>query len=245
MATSIDKTKLPKHIAIIMDGNGRWAKSKNIPRLEGHRRGTEVAEDIIEHAQEIGIKHLTLYAFSRENWERPPEEVSALMELLLKFLVSKKEKMLKNGISLNAIGDLKLLPQDVSKLLEETISETKRGRTMVLTLALSYGSRNEILRATKRLFIDFQERKKDISEIDQDSFANYLDTKDLPDPDLIIRTSGEYRISNFLLWQSAYAELIFVEENWPEFNKTLFDKCLQDFEHRERRFGLTSEQLDD
>ena len=245
MATSIDKTKLPKHIAIIMDGNGRWAKSKNLPRLEGHRRGTEVAEDIIEHAQEIGIKHLTLYAFSRENWERPPEEVSALMELLLKFLVSKKEKMLKNGISLNAIGDLKLLPQDVSKLLEETISETKRGRTMVLTLALSYGSRNEILRATKRLFIDFQERKKDISEIDQDSFANYLDTKDLPDPDLIIRTSGEYRISNFLLWQSAYAELIFVEENWPEFNKTLFDKCLQDFEHRERRFGLTSEQLDD
>ena len=228
-----------------MDGNGRWAKSKNLPRLEGHRRGTEVAEDIIEHAQEIGIKHLTLYAFSRENWERPPEEVSALMELLLKFLVSKKEKMLKNWISLNAIGDLKLLPQDVSKLLEETISETKRGRTMVLTLALSYGSRNEILRATKRLFIDFQERKKDISEIDQDSFANYLDTKDLPDPDLIIRTSGEYRISNFLLWQSAYAELIFVEENWPEFNKTLFDKCLQDFEHRERRFGLTSEQLDD
>lgn len=244
MTTPIDKTKLPKHIAIIMDGNGRWAQSKNFARLEGHRKGTEVAEEIIEHAREIGIKHLTLYAFSRENWKRPPEEVSALMKLLLEFLVSKKEKMIRNGIRLNAIGDLKMLPRGVLKLLEETIADTQQGQNLVLTLALSYGSRHEILRAVKKMFVDFQEKKKDISEIDQDHFANYLDTKGLPDPDLIIRTSGEYRISNFLLWQSAYAELIFVEENWPEFNKTLFDKCLRDFEQRERRFGLTSEQLD-
>lgn len=244
MTTPIDKTKLPTHIAIIMDGNGRWAKSKNFARLEGHRKGTEVAEEIIEHAREIGIKHLTLYAFSRENWKRPPEEVSALMKLLLEFLVSKKEKMIKNGIRLNAIGDLKMLPRDVLKLLEETIADTKQGQNLVLTLALSYGSRHEILRAVKKMFVDLQEKRKDFFDIDQDHFANYLDTKELPDPDLIIRTSGEYRISNFLLWQSAYAELIFVEENWPEFNKTLFDKCLRDFEQRERRFGLISEQLD-
>lgn len=237
------KKNLPKHVAIIMDGNGRWAQAQDLPRLEGHRKGVEVVEKITEHACDLGIKNLTLYAFSKENWQRPAEEVRTLMQLLAEFLKSKTQKMLNNGIALNTIGDLSLLPKPVLKILEETCEATKGGRKMVLTLALSYGSRDEILRAIKKLMTHFEKNRFDPDDLTPEHFAEYLDTSSLPDPDLVIRTSGESRISNFLLWQSAYAEFKFVDENWPEFTTKIFDNCLLDYQNRERRFGKTSEQL--
>ncbi len=240
----LDKTALPKHIAIIMDGNGRWAKSQGLPRIEGHRRGSAVVEEITEMAREVGIKYLTLYAFSKENWSRPTDETQALMHLLFDFLNSKLEKMLKNGIRLNAIGDLKQLPEEVYACLKHTIEETSVGKEMVLTLALSYGSRNEIIRAVKNLVEEASQRGLSPDHLDESFLSSFLDTKDMPDPDLIIRTSGEKRISNFLLWQGAYSELKFVEPNWPEFTNEQFLQCLIDYQSRERRFGRISEQLD-
>lgn len=243
MLGELDKTKLPQHVAVIMDGNGRYAKSKGLPRLEGHRKGADVVEDVTEFAREIGVKFLTLYAFSKENWQRPAEETLGLMTLLTEFLIHKKSKMIKNGIRLGAIGDLSQLPAPVFELLSQTIAATAGGREMALTLALSYGARDEILRAVRRVAGDVASGKIP-ADVTERQFASYLDTRDMPDPDLIIRTSGEKRVSNFLLWQGAYAEFIFVKENWPEFNRELFLKCLLEFERRERRFGLTSEQLD-
>jgi len=244
MIEQLDKTKLPQHIAIIMDGNGRWAINKGLPRIEGHRRGADVVEDITEITRDIGIKYLTLYAFSKENWNRPNDETSALMHLLYDFLINKKEKMLKNGIRLNAIGDLRQLPEVVQETLKQTIIETSVGKEMVLTLALSYGSRDEIVRAVKHLIKEALESKITPDHINDNLFSSYLDTQDMPDPDLIIRTSGEHRISNFLIWQGAYAEFKVIKEFWPEFNRQLFIQCLIDYQNRERRFGKTSEQLD-
>lgn len=244
MLEQLDKAKLPQHVAMIMDGNGRWAQSHGLPRIDGHRRGADVVEDISEFSREIGIKYLTLYAFSKENWLRPVNETQALMQLLQDFLINKKAKMIKNGICLNAIGDLKQLPEPVCHLLQQTITETSGGQDMVLTLALSYGSRDEILRATSLLLQDFAEQKISQDDLNEALFSNYLDTNNMPDPDVIIRTSGENRISNFLLWQAAYAELIFVEEYWPDFNRDVYLQCLLDFQKRERRFGKISEQLD-
>lgn len=244
MLEQLDKTKLPQHIAIIMDGNGRWAKERGLPRIEGHRKGADIVEEITETSREIGIKYITLYAFSKENWNRPTDETTALMHLLYDFLINKKEKMLKNGIRLNAIGDLRQLPDAVREILLNTIQETAVGKEMVLTLALSYGSRDEIIRAVKSIAQGLLDGKIRPDHLDGAFFSNYLDTKDMPDPDLIIRTSGESRISNFLLWQSAYAELKFVKLFWPEFTSEIFIKCLIDYQNRERRFGKTSEQLD-
>lgn len=244
MLSKLDKTKLPQHVAVIMDGNGRYAKSQGLPRLEGHRKGADVVEDVTEFAREIGIKFITLYAFSKENWQRPAEETQGLMMLLTEFLVGKKSKMIKNGIRLSAIGDLSQLPAPVSELLSQTITETAGGREMGLTLALSYSARDEILRAVRRVSRDVVSSKISADHVTEELFSSYLDTREMPDPDLIIRTSGEKRVSNFLLWQGAYAEFVFVEENWPEFNRDLFVKCLLEYQQRERRFGLTSEQLD-
>lgn len=233
----IDKSALPKHIAIIMDGNGRWAQAKRLDRVEGHRQGVLRSEEIITAASELGLSFLTLYAFSKENWLRPKGEVEALMGLLEQFLLAKKEKMLKNGIRLNAIGDLSLLPGQVRKTLQSVIDETSVGQGMVLTLALSYGARDEVIRAVNKIVA---EEKKGITE---GMFGNYLDTATLPDPDLIIRTGGECRISNFLLWQSAYAEMIFEDCFWPDFTPEKFLAAIAEFQSRERRFGKTREQL--
>ena len=238
------ESKLPQHVGIIMDGNGRWAKAHDLPRIAGHRQGADVVEDITEYARELGIKYLTLYAFSKENWQRPADETGSLMALLIDFLTNKKEKMQKNGIALFAIGDLTQLPEFVRALLFETIAATRHGQSMTLTLALSYGARDEILRAVKSLAGDIAVGRVKAQNLSESLFSGYLDTHNLPDPDLIIRTSGETRISNFLLWQAAYAEFVFVKDNWPEFTRDTFTRCLQDFAARERRFGMISEQLD-
>ncbi len=233
--------QLPKHVAIIMDGNGRWAQKRGLSRFEGHRQGAETVELITEAARELGIGHLTLYAFSKENWKRPTDEVQALMRLLTEFLYSKKQKMQDNGIRLQAIGDLSKLAPDVLQQLNSTIHETSNGAQMVLTLCLSYGSRDEIVRAFARWQAD--QAKGGAASITEESLESYLDTHNMPDPDLVIRTSGEKRISNFLLWQSAYAEYIFTEACWPEFTVQDFKDCLTEYQNRERRFGLTREQI--
>lgn len=220
-----------------MDGNGRWAKSKGLPRLEGHRRGVETVETIVTEVRELKIPYLTLYAFSDENWLRPLEEIRALMYILERFLKAKLEKMLRNGIRLKAIGDLSKLPLPIQKLLFDTIEKTKDGDSMSLILALSYGSRHEIVEAAKGLL------KRGVLEITEKAFADALDTRDFPDPDLLIRTSGEYRLSNFLLWQLAYTELYFTKTMWPDFTPAELKKALEEYGNRERRFGKTSEQL--
>lgn len=240
---SIDKSRLPRHVAIIMDGNGRWACERGLDRIEGHRAGVMRCEEIITCAVETGIDCLTLYAFSKENWQRPASEVSALMALLKKFLMEKREKMIKNGIRFNTIGDLSLLPKDVCLVLDSVASDTSNGKKMCLTIALSYGSRDEITRAVKAVVRDSLEKGRLEDDFGEEKFASYLDTAGLADPDLVIRTSGEHRISNFLLWQGAYAEYIFEECYWPDFDEGRFFSAIREFQRRERRFGKTSEQV--
>ena len=230
--------KLPTHVAIIMDGNGRWAKAKGLDRVEGHRIGVQRSEEIITAASRIGLSFLTLYAFSKENWQRPKVEVDALMMLLKNFLLEKKEKMLQNGIRLQTIGDTAKLPPDVRATLDQVMTDTSKGKGMVLTLALSYGARDEIVRAVKKIA-----EKGAARTLTEEIFASYLDTATLPDPDLVIRTSGEHRVSNFLLWQGAYAEYFFEDLNWPDFSEKRFLEVLKEFQNRERRFGKISEQL--
>lgn len=229
-----------------MDGNGRWAKEQGLDRIAGHRAGTEKADEIITCARSAQIRYLTLYAFSKENWNRPPEEVSALMELLKEFLLAKEKKMIDNGIRLNTIGSIELLPEAVRQTIDRVKTSTAKGLGMVLTLALSYGARDEIIRGIKR-FLDESRGSPQGGVLQyaptEENFAKYLDTADVPDPDLVIRTSGEHRISNFLLWQGAYAEFVFEECNWPDYTPEDFLKALKEFERRERRFGLTTEQL--
>jgi len=239
----IDPSKLPHHIAIIMDGNGRWAKKRGLPRVFGHKKGVQVVKEIVTECRKIGIKVLTLYAFSTENWNRPKKEVNVLMELLYNYLEDELNTMLSNKIRLNAIGDIERLPDWVKKKLKETIERTSSNKEMVLNLALSYGGRDEIIRAVKRIIEDFKSQKISIEDIDQELFSNYLDTKGLPDPDLIIRTSGERRLSNFLLYQAAYSELYITPVLWPDFDKKELMIALDDYAKRERRFGLTSDQL--
>ena len=233
---------LPKHIAIIMDGNGRWAKSKGLPRLEGHRKGVEAVEEIVEAVRNLKIPTLTLYAFSDENWRRPADEVDALMILLEEYLKSKQEKMMRNGICFRTIGDAAKLPERVQKVIAETMEKTKAGKEMTLVLALSYGARNEMVRAVGRILKDNRCQTTD-QEFGEKEFSNYLDTKDFPDPDFLIRTSGEYRLSNFLLWQLAYTELLFTKTMWPDFTPLELKKALEEYAKRERRFGKISEQL--
>jgi undecaprenyl diphosphate synthase len=226
-----------------MDGNGRWAKKKNLNRISGHIKGVNAVREIVTACRELGIKVLTLYAFSIENWRRPKDEVTALMGLLREYLLKEREEMIQNNIRLSAIGRLEDLPPDVRNTLKETIKMTKQSNGMILNLALSYGGRSEILHAIQGILSDFQKGKVKPEEINLQRFSQYLWTRGIPDPDLLIRTSGEFRISNFLLWQIAYTELYVTETLWPDFDRKELLKAIADYQSRERRFGLTSEQL--
>jgi undecaprenyl diphosphate synthase len=225
---------LPSHIAVIMDGNGRWARQKNLPREAGHRQGAQVAEAIVEACHDRGIRYLTLYSFSDENWERPIEEVVALMQLLDEFVISKREKMRSKGIRFRTIGDISRLPRFVLDSIHETIETTAGGDTLTLTLALSYGSRAEICRAFNRCISD------GLTTVTPQDIDSHLDTAGYPDPELLVRTSGEYRISNYLLWQMAYTEMHFTKTLWPDFSATDLDAAIHDYRQRERRFGRVS-----
>ncbi|MFN8296554.1 MAG: isoprenyl transferase [Chitinophagales bacterium] len=241
----IDSTRLPQHIAIIMDGNGRWAKAQGKHRIFGHKNGVKAVREVTEGCAEIGVKHLTLYAFSTENWNRPKMEVSALMELLFMTIGKEIKTLQKNNIRLNAIGHIHNLPESNRKALTEVIEATKNNTRMTLTLALSYGSREELSEAAKKIAIEYKAGKISLDEINQEKIAEYLYTHNIPDPELMIRTSGEHRISNFLLWQLAYTELYFTEKFWPEFAKNDLYKAIYDYQQRERRFGMTSEQINE
>lgn len=239
----IHKEKLPHHIAIIMDGNGRWAKKKLLNRINGHIKGIDAVREVVRTCRELGIKILTLYAFSIENWRRPAEEVNALMELLKDYLQKECEEMVQNNIRLNAIGRIEDLPSDVQKILQETMKRTEHCDQMILNLALSYGGRSEILHAVQGILSDFQRGNLKPEEITPVLFSKYLWTHGISDPDLLIRTSGEFRISNFLLWQIAYTELYVTDTLWPDFDRNELLKAITDYQSRERRFGLISEQL--
>jgi undecaprenyl diphosphate synthase len=239
----IDNNRLPKHVAIIMDGNGRWAKEKGQDRLYGHFHGVESVRNIVEAAGELGIEYLTLYAFSTENWDRPAYEVTGLMELLVETIKKEAADLKKNKIKLHVIGDMSMLPEHARKELEEVLEDTKDNSTMHLIMALSYSSRWELVNAVKQIAFDVKEGKVDPASITQDTLQRYLTTSEFPDPELMIRTSGEYRISNFLLYQLAYAELYFTNVRWPDFRKENFYEAIIDFQNRERRFGKTSEQV--
>jgi undecaprenyl diphosphate synthase len=239
----IDKEKLPHHIAIIMDGNGRWAKKKFLNRISGHIKGVNAVREVVTACRELGIKVLTLYAFSIENWRRPSEEVNALMGLLKEYLQKECAEMVQNNIRLNTIGRVEDLPLDVQTTLRETMEKTKPGDGMILNLALSYGGRSEILHAVQGILSDFQKGKIKSEEMTVQRFHEYLWTHGIPDPDLLIRTSGEFRVSNFLLWQIAYTELYVTDTLWPDFDRKELFKAIADYQSRERRFGLTSEQL--
>ncbi len=239
----INKTSLPQHLAVIMDGNGRWAKSKGLFRTKGHEQGSKAVREVVEGCAEIGIPYLTLYAFSTENWRRPKREVDLLMKLLVSSLRKDQKTLQKNNIKLNAIGNLEALPKKVHSELLEVIDKTKINNRMTLTIALSYGSREEILKTIKEISHKVKNNLISPSDIDETVINNHLYTKNLPDVDLLIRTSGEQRISNFLLWQIAYAELYFTNTLWPDFKKEDLFKALLNYQNRERRFGKTSEQL--
>lgn len=240
---NIDKSRLPEHIAIIMDGNGRWAKEKGQDRLYGHFHGVESVRDIVEGCAELGIGYLTLYAFSTENWDRPEQEVSGLMELLVETIKKEVVTLNKNNIRLHVIGDMNMLPEKARQELNEALNDTASNTGLRLVMALSYSSRWEIVNAVKQLADDVKKGKIEIDSIDQNQFENYLTTAGFPDTTLMIRTGGEYRISNFLLYQSAYAELYFTETKWPDFRKQNLYEAIIDFQSRERRFGKISEQL--
>jgi undecaprenyl diphosphate synthase len=235
--------KLPTHLAIIMDGNGRWAQQRMLKRIVGHQRGAETVKMVVEQAHLLGIKYLTLFAFSSENWSRPALEVKALMTLLKKYIRQETARMMRKNIRYNVIGNRSDLPQDVNDTLEEAIRKTAGNTGMTLTLALSYGGRQELSMAAANLARDVVAGKLEPAAVTPEVFGSYLDTGGLPDPDFLIRTSGEMRISNFLLWQLAYTELYFTEINWPDFTINELHKALADFSSRERRFGMTSDQL--
>jgi len=239
----IDENKLPSHVAIIMDGNGRWAQHRGLERIFGHQQGVNAVREIIEAAAELKIQFLTLYAFSTENWGRPDEEVSALMGIMVQSLSNETETLLKNNISLKAIGDLDRLADDVREKLTETISVTSVSTGLDLIIAMSYSSRWEITMAARKMSIDVKNENLDPYSVSETDFEKYLTTYGIPDPELMIRTSGELRISNFLLWQLAYSELYFTDTLWPDFGKDDFYSAIIDFQKRERRFGKTSEQV--
>lgn len=240
---SIDRNKLPKHIAIIMDGNGRWAKERGEDRVYGHHEGVVSVREIVNGCAEVGISYLTLYAFSTENWNRPKEEVDALMELLVNTIRKEVEELKKNNVRLHVIGNFASLPEVCQKELNEAIEMTASNTGLNLILALSYSARWEIVDATKRIAIDVKAGKLKEEEITDEVFQKYLTTAKFPDPELMIRTSGETRISNFLLYQLAYAELYFTNVHWPAFRKPNLYEALLDYQNRERRFGKTSEQI--
>ena len=239
----INTEKLPAHVAIIMDGNGRWAQQRGLERIFGHQQGVTALKEVIETAAELGIKYLSLYAFSTENWGRPDEEVSALMEIMVQSLNNETDTLLKNNIRLMAIGDVDRLADDVRERLSETINLTSVTNGLNLVVALSYSSRWEITEAARKMSADVVSGVLDPGSINEEVFEKYLTTYGIPDPELMIRTSGELRISNFLLWQLAYTELYFTDKLWPDFGKEDFYNAVIDFQKRERRFGKTSEQV--
>jgi undecaprenyl diphosphate synthase len=239
----IDMNRLPQHVAIIMDGNGRWAKEKGKLRAFGHQSGVLSVRDVVEGAVKAGIPYITLYAFSTENWNRPKLEVYALMELLVSTINRETKNLMQNGVKLNAIGDLQSLPGKCYRQLQDTIEETSVNTSCTLTLALSYSSRWEITQAARLLAMDVKEGRLNPEDINEEAFAGRLTTSGIPDPELLIRTSGEYRISNYLLWQLAYSELYFTSKLWPDFRREDLYEAVIDFQKRERRFGKTSEQL--
>lgn len=233
----LDKTKLPAHVAIIMDGNGRWAKKHLLSRIKGHEKGAEAVRTVVRVCRELGIAYLTLYAFSTENWQRPQKEVAALMTLLTKFLKSEQKELAAKDIRLAAIGQIERLPANVQQVLHETMELTRSNSALQLNLALSYGSRTEIVRMARQIAKEAKSEQLDPDDINAEIVAAHLYTKDMPDPDLLIRTSGEMRISNFLLWQIAYAEIYVTPTYWPDFDKDEFVEILKNYQQRERRFG--------
>lgn len=239
----IDKENLPKHVAVIMDGNGRWAKSRGQERTYGHKNAIEAVRNVINACNEIHIPYLTLYTFSSENWSRPKDEINTLMNLLSETLLLEAEEIYSKGLRMHVIGDISKLPNLVKSQLLNVIDLTKNNTKGNLILALSYGSQKEILNAVKEISRDVRDKKIDIEQIDEMLFESYLYTKDFPAVDLLIRTSGEVRISNFLLWQIAYAELQFLDILWPDFSKNTFFECIIDYQNKERRYGKISEQL--
>lgn len=239
----IDTTKLPQHIAIIMDGNGRWAQQKGEHRIIGHHNGVISVREITEAAAEVGVKYITLYAFSTENWNRPQEEVNALMQLLVGTIHKETKTLNENNIRLQAIGDLDSLPKECFDELQDAIKITSGNKRMTLVLALSYSSRWEILKAVKEISEKVKEEKLNPDNINEKLFDSHLCTAGIPDPELMIRTSGEHRISNFLLWQLSYAELYFTNKLWPDFRKEDLFEAILDYQNRERRFGMISEQI--
>lgn len=234
---------MPRHLAIIMDGNGRWAQARGMKRLDGHRAGAETVRDITRACRKLGIEYLTLYAFSTENWQRPRLEVEGLMLLLRNYLQNELDEMLKNGIRLRTLGDTGRLPRAVKSLLTETIAKTADNSEMVLSLALSYGGRSEIVNACRDLAGECIKGNLKPEDIDEEAFSRRLFTADMPDPDLLVRTGGDKRISNFLLWQIAYAELYITNKAWPDFKEDELKKALLDYQNRQRRFGKTGEQI--
>lgn len=236
--------KLPNHVAIIMDGNGRWAKAHKKPRMFGHKNGVLSVRDIVEGAGEVGLKYITLYAFSTENWNRPKLEVTALMQLLVNTISKEVKTLDKNNVRLMTIGDLQSLPGNCERELARAVEKTKNNTGLTLVLALSYSAKWEITAAIKKIANEVKDNKIELDSINESTIENYLETIEIPDPELLIRTSGEHRISNFLLWQIAYSELYFTDKLWPDFRKNDLFEALVDYQKRERRFGLTSEQLE-
>ncbi|MCP3953408.1 MAG: isoprenyl transferase [Desulfobacterales bacterium] len=236
-SSSGDEKPLPTHVAIIMDGNGRWARKRLLNRVKGHERGTATVRNIVKASRELGIRYLTLYAFSTENWQRPKAEVTALMSILKNFLKSEKQEMLDRNIKLNTIGDTQKLPDAVKATLQQTLDATADNTGLTLTLALSYGGRTEIVKMVREIATRVSHGETEAAAISEQMIAGALDTRDIPDPDLMIRTSGEVRISNFLLWQLAYAELFFTDTLWPDFSREEFEQILQAYQKRDRRYG--------
>ena len=233
----LDMARIPKHIAIIMDGNGRWAKEHNLPRPLGHRAGVEAIRRIVKECNSLGVKYLTLYAFSTENWNRPMQEVDSLMKLLVEYLKNEFEELNSNDVVINSIGNISKLPQICRVELANAYEKTKNNKGLVLNLALNYGGRNEIIDAVKEISLELISKKISVDEITEDLFSQYMYTGEMPDPDLIIRPSGELRLSNFMLWQSAYSEFWFSDINWPDFHEEQLKLAIADYQKRDRRFG--------
>ncbi len=237
--------EIPAHVAIIMDGNGRWAKSRSLPRIAGHKAGVDSVRDIVESCGQLGVRYLTLYAFSTENWKRPTDEVSVLMRLLLKYLKDEVEELNENNVRLEAIGQLNALPKRVQKQLFNSIESLHKNTGLLLNLALSYSGRSDLARAVQMLAMDIRRGKLSPEDVDESVIRSFLSTAAMPDPDLLIRTSGEKRVSNFLLWETAYSEIVFVDEYWPAFRRENLYGAIREYQQRERRFGRTSEQTKD
>ena len=241
----LDLNNIPKHVAVIMDGNGRWAEKHGKNRLEGHAQGAKAARLAVETAHKLGIKYITLYAFSMENWQRPESEVNGLMSLLTSSIAHQFKDLIENNVRLLTIGDNSYLPENVRKEISHVVNASSSNTGLTVIIALSYSGRHEILSGVKKLLTKFQDQKFDINSLSEEDFSNCLYTAGIPDPELLIRTSGEYRISNFLLWQISYSELYFTNKFWPDFSEEDFRYAIYDYQHRQRRFGKTSNQIDE